>query len=80
MSKAQEEVSTKESDFLQARKQVEELRSQLDKHQDMLTATRKKLDRTDRANENYLAYVADEHKVLLQGTLFLCPVSTSICC
>ena len=67
MSKAQEEVSTKESEFLLARKQVEELRSQLDKHQDTLTATRKKLDRTDRANENYLAYVADEHKVLLQG-------------
>ena len=36
----------------------------------MLTATRKKLDRTDRANENYLAYVADEHKVLLQGNIY----------
>ena len=62
----------KESEFLLARKKVQLVRTELEEEQETLNMTRKQLDRTDRANENYLNFVANEHKILLQGKLWIC--------
>jgi len=66
VSKAQDDVSLKESEFLLARKKVQSVRTELEEQQETLHMTRKQLDRTDRANENYLNFVSNEHKILLQ--------------
>ena len=46
---------------------MQEIKRKLEEQQYVLNETRKKLDRCDRSDEKYLLYVAEEHKLLLDG-------------
>ena len=67
MSDAQQEVKSKEANFLSARSRVQDLKVELTGKEDALSETRKTVDRTDRSNEKYLQLVAKEHEALLAG-------------